>query len=211
MSPRPRFHRLKAAKRDSILEIAAEEFSQKGFDGASFNRIIERAGLSKGAAYYYFDDKADLFETVLQFGIEQFAEFLDAADHAPDAPEAFWQTVQDHVDRGLGLMASNPWLLRFLRMFYAMYASSPDAAVVRWAFDFGRLKTRTFIEAGQRRKAIRTDLPVDLLTETVFGLAMGLDRWFLETYDDVGEHELQAWSNAFVDLLRRVLEPKDTP
>ena len=32
-----------------------------GFENASLNRIIKKAGISKGAMYYYFDDKMDLY------------------------------------------------------------------------------------------------------------------------------------------------------
>lgn len=59
--PRPRFQKLSIEKQQAILEAAAREFSAHGYEGASINKILETAQLSKGAAYYYFDDKADLF------------------------------------------------------------------------------------------------------------------------------------------------------
>ena len=42
-------------------EVAAREFGEHGFEGASLNHILAEAGVSKGAAYYYFEGKADLF------------------------------------------------------------------------------------------------------------------------------------------------------
>src|SRR5215813_12480608 len=66
--PRPRFNTLPTDKRQRILEAAALEFAGRGFEQASLNRIIETAGISKGAAYYYFDDKADLYATVVREG-----------------------------------------------------------------------------------------------------------------------------------------------
>jgi AcrR family transcriptional regulator len=45
------------------LEAAAKEFVAHGFEAASLNRILDDAGISKGAAYYYFDDKTDLYAT----------------------------------------------------------------------------------------------------------------------------------------------------
>ena len=136
MSPRPRFQKLKSQKRDSILEIAAEEFSLKGFDGASFNRIIERAGLSKGAAYYYFDDKADLFDTVIQFGLGQFTAFIDATSDVDADPEEFWETTRAHVRTGLQLLRKQAWIVGFIRMLYSMHGSAPSSPVVKKAFDF---------------------------------------------------------------------------
>jgi hypothetical protein len=41
------------------MEMAAQEFAAYGFDDASVNRILETVQMSKGAAYYYFEDKVD--------------------------------------------------------------------------------------------------------------------------------------------------------
>ena len=55
--PRPRFEKLSAEKREQILETAAKAFAAHGYDGASLNQILADADISKGAAYYYFDNK----------------------------------------------------------------------------------------------------------------------------------------------------------
>jgi AcrR family transcriptional regulator len=59
--PRPRWATLEPERRTAILDVAAAEFAAHGFTDASYNRIIQRAGISKGAMYYYFDDQEDLF------------------------------------------------------------------------------------------------------------------------------------------------------
>ena len=41
MSPRPRFATLPSDKQTPLLSAAAEEFAQRGYEGASTNRIIE--------------------------------------------------------------------------------------------------------------------------------------------------------------------------
>jgi AcrR family transcriptional regulator len=59
--PRPRFAKLPAVRQHALLEAAAQEFGARGYDDASINRILERAGVSKGAAYYYFDDTGEIW------------------------------------------------------------------------------------------------------------------------------------------------------
>jgi len=49
---------------DSLVEAAAQVFSQTGFDRASTNAIAERAGVSIGSLYQYFPDKRALLEAV---------------------------------------------------------------------------------------------------------------------------------------------------
>ena len=55
---RNRFDNLGSEKQEAILRAAGEEFAEKGFAGASINRIIRESGMSKGSVYYYFEDKA---------------------------------------------------------------------------------------------------------------------------------------------------------
>ena len=90
--PRPRFYKLPEEKRERILEAAAKEFTAHGYDGASMNRMLDEAGISKGAAYYYFDDKADLFATAVQhYSEELFASV--AFDPASLTAENFWDAL----------------------------------------------------------------------------------------------------------------------
>ena len=73
----PRFHKLDLDKRELLLDAAMEEFAEHGFEQASINRIIERAGTSKGSMYYYFEHKEDLFMTVIAHGSEQIGHGMD--------------------------------------------------------------------------------------------------------------------------------------
>jgi TetR/AcrR family transcriptional regulator, transcriptional repressor for nem operon len=52
--------------RGRILQAAFEEFYLHGFQGGSLNRIVEGAGLTKGAMFHYFEGKSDLGYAVLE-------------------------------------------------------------------------------------------------------------------------------------------------
>jgi len=60
--PKPTFANLPDDKRERIFRAAIEEFVAHPYDSASLTRIAERADISKGSLYQYFDDKLDLFE-----------------------------------------------------------------------------------------------------------------------------------------------------
>jgi AcrR family transcriptional regulator len=51
--------------RARVIAAAIEEFSARGYHEASVESIAERAGVTKGAVYYWFRDKADLANDVL--------------------------------------------------------------------------------------------------------------------------------------------------
>lgn len=55
--------------RAAILEIALQEFAQKGFDGTRQRDIAQKAGISNGSMNYHFKSKEDLWRlAVLQMG-----------------------------------------------------------------------------------------------------------------------------------------------
>ena len=112
--PRPRFERLDEDKRSRILETSAREFANRGFDGASLNRILSEAGISKGAAYYYFDDKADLFATVVN---HYWTRIRDEGDLRLDTldRESFWPRVREFHARALAQAYEQPWMLPLFR------------------------------------------------------------------------------------------------
>ena len=57
-----------------ILDISTKLFSQKGFDGCSVDLIAEKAKVNKASIYYYFKDKASLYEEVLEENLNRFLE-----------------------------------------------------------------------------------------------------------------------------------------
>ena len=63
--PLPRFHRLPFDRREEILRVARDHFARNGPHTASYNQIIAAAGISKTAAYQYFDGRDDLLVAVL--------------------------------------------------------------------------------------------------------------------------------------------------
>jgi TetR/AcrR family transcriptional repressor of nem operon len=48
------------ATRDKLLSAAFEEIHRRGFQGASLDAILGKAGVTKGALYHHFQDKASL-------------------------------------------------------------------------------------------------------------------------------------------------------
>lgn len=55
----------KARSRSKLLEAAKRLFMERGYEGATVRDIASAAGLSTGAVFASFSDKADLFNAVL--------------------------------------------------------------------------------------------------------------------------------------------------
>ncbi len=91
--PRPRFEKLPKEQRKAILDAAAAEFAEEGFERASLNRIISRAELSKGAFYYYFDGKEDLYAAVMDDVLNRVEEVV-ADTAAPSDAAGYWNMLE---------------------------------------------------------------------------------------------------------------------
>lgn len=74
---KPTFDNIPEEKRLKILNVATEEFANKGFENANINTIAKKASVSVGSLYKYFDSKSDLFLTSANYGISILEEILD--------------------------------------------------------------------------------------------------------------------------------------
>ncbi len=63
-------------KRDTILKVALKEFSRNDYENASVNKIIKDANTSKGNFYHYFENKEELYITLLKEAWRKKAEFM---------------------------------------------------------------------------------------------------------------------------------------
>lgn len=54
------------ATREKLLSSAKQEFMEKGYMQASLRNICKKAGVTTGALYFFFQDKEDLFASLVE-------------------------------------------------------------------------------------------------------------------------------------------------
>ena len=195
--PRPRFDRLPAERREAILDAAAAELGEHGFSRASYNRIIERAGLSKGAMYYYFDDKQDLYTTVVEDAVVRLFDALAPVGEVADTAE-FWARIEALTVSAWQGMLAEPRVATLMPALLDPRVSveAPDAMAVvhdraaRWIQDV--------LAQGREVGAVRSDLPDDLLLAVTLAVGEAIDRWVAQRWlaEPKGEGPSQAQAAA---------------
>lgn len=67
MSPRTKdqFEEIRQKSREKIEKIALELFALNGYHATSISQISEKAGISKGLLYNYYDGKEDLLNSII--------------------------------------------------------------------------------------------------------------------------------------------------
>jgi AcrR family transcriptional regulator len=77
-----RWRRRKNARPSEILDAALAVFAERGFAATRMDDIAERAGVTKGTIYLYFESKDAVFRSLVQEAIgATIGRFLDQARH----------------------------------------------------------------------------------------------------------------------------------
>lgn len=79
-----------ADTRERIIASAARVFARKGYHGASLDEVAADAGLTKGAVYWHFQSKADLFLALLDARFQRdTAEIAGSFDQTHNPEQAY--------------------------------------------------------------------------------------------------------------------------
>jgi AcrR family transcriptional regulator len=85
--------------RVKLLAIARQEFATRGYADAATNDIVAKAGVTRGALYYHFKDKQDLFRVVVEAMAREIQQTIDeCADQTASPWDALIQGCRAFVD-----------------------------------------------------------------------------------------------------------------
>ena len=87
-----------------ILEAAAHEFKQYGFNGASISRIAKIAGLPRSNIHYYFNNKLALYGAVLTNIIDLWNNAFSDINSDDDPAQA----IASYIDAKIEYSRINP-------------------------------------------------------------------------------------------------------
>jgi len=75
--------------RQTLIAVSVDVITRQGLDALSLRALATRAGVSSGAPYHHFADRADLLAAIALEGFEQLAQaMLSHRDAAPADPIA---------------------------------------------------------------------------------------------------------------------------
>lgn len=91
--PLNRFLNLPQEEQDRVYEVAKKQFALHGYDAMSLNLLLKELKISKGQFYYWFEDKADLFLSILDQGITSLVAILERHG-SPSNPQDYWSHLR---------------------------------------------------------------------------------------------------------------------
>ena len=205
--PHARFERLEPDRRERLLVAAAREFSLVGFEPASLGRIAEQAGFSKPGLYYYFEDKADLYATVVRAAWERLSPQRRLEPESLSRDD-FWPALAAfHLASYEGSLRE-PWLLAAWKLAYHPPREPAASGAVTEVFATARAFLKAFLRRGQELGVVRTDLPEELLIALLTGVDNAADHWLVDHWEAIGPEEIARLSRCVFDAMRTLVSPQ---
>ena len=151
----------KEKRRQEILEAGLDLFIRKGFAATKIADIAERAGMSAGLMFHYFETKEKLYEELIRIGLGGPRSVLP--DTAAVDPIAYFENTAQQI---LYTVKSEPFVAK---MFVLMGQTARDEAVSPELRELisqndAYAASIALIEAGQKGKTIRDGNPYALAT-----------------------------------------------
>jgi AcrR family transcriptional regulator len=154
----------KARSRQNLLDAAKRLFMERGYDGATVRDIAAAAGLSTGAVFASFSDKADLFNEVLLTDIAVQTEAMRAAAYQ-DGPVD--ERILNLLTVGYRHQLGQVELLRAalaVSWSQGLKGELGDRPIRRAVMD----QIREVIQAAVGKGELKADADVDLISEMVW-------------------------------------------
>jgi AcrR family transcriptional regulator len=117
----------------ALIDAATELFGAHGYDAVGTPEIAQRAGVSVGTFYRYFDDKKEVYlEVARRTMVRAYAETLDGLTPQRFIGRARHETISETVAVLFAHVLSQPGLMR---SFTEMSLRDVDVAALRRAFE----------------------------------------------------------------------------
>jgi AcrR family transcriptional regulator len=160
--------------RKEIIEASMKLFARRGYHGTSVAQIAEATGLTKGALYWYFKGKEDLFLNVLDCIKENWQETIlsrvDAADGVVDKLSELFDATSEMIASN-----KNPYSMH---LFLVSAGAQPEMRefedAIKEAYG-GYIKTlASTLRRGQEDGEIRKDIAADSAAVGIVGCLEGI-------------------------------------
>jgi AcrR family transcriptional regulator len=169
-----------------LFNAALDEFIEKGYEQASINTILKRAGMSKGQFYYHFKTKEDLYLALIAILIARKREFVSTIMRPEDFQQDLFGIVRTQIRYGLMFARAYPAISRFGESFVREQGSAIyKKALAIHNFENDSAMTQ-LIEAGVSRGDLRDDLPLAFMHKLIaYLITHAADLTDLDQFDSV--------------------------
>jgi AcrR family transcriptional regulator len=183
----------KKSIRDRIIETSLRLFEAHGYHKVTVNQIVEESETSKGGFYHNFKSKDELLYIIH----DQFISYV--LEKAQEAYEN-WDTPTERLNAIVKSFVTMIDLYKpHVTVFYqeSLYLSPEYFKEIELKRD--RYKEIMFkvIQDGIERGEFRQELPVPIVSMSIFGMV----NWIYKWYQEDGRYSIKEIADIYADLI----------
>lgn len=183
---------------DDVTRAAVELFSAQGYANTSVQQIVERAGVTKGAMYHYFESKDDLlfaiYERMLSLQKSHLDDIIARGGPVDDVLRA---VCIDVVETSIEFLPEGTVFFRSQHMLTRPRQQDVIRRRREYHDEFAAL-----LERGQAEGLYRTDIPRAVLIANFFSDIHYLSHWYSPDGPEDGTLVARQLTDLFLDGLR---------
>ncbi|SDS77682.1 TetR/AcrR family transcriptional regulator [Microlunatus soli] len=164
--PRPQYNL------DRLLAVAVEVFTERGYDGTSFQHLSRASGLSKSSIYHHIDSKEQLLRLALEYALDPLMSIMK--DEAATTGRALDQLTYV-IRRAIEILADR---LPYVALLLSVHGNTDTE---RWALEQRRTFDR-FVADIVRRAVddgdLRSELDPKITARLILGTINSLTEWY---------------------------------
>lgn len=174
--------------RDRLLESALYVFSEKNFSDVTLSEIAERIGMTKGALYWHFKNKSDIFSKLIEEicldSEREFAEKFSEPETLANLREYYKKKLVP-PDRNDRFMKIHTLILR--RFEWPEDVRSNVFSLLKEQIRREKTMINTILLRSQQEGIIRQDIEADVASAAITLVFYGL---FILMLSEIGTEDL---------------------
>ncbi|HBS42572.1 MAG TPA: TetR family transcriptional regulator [Oceanospirillales bacterium] len=149
--------------RETIIEAAETVFHRKGVSATSLNDIAREAGFTRGAVYWHFRNKHDIFVAMVDDLMSSFDVFHQQIVN-PDEPDPLGRFYQLLLHLNHEIVHNPRWRRRYEIIFLKCERTEDNEVLTqkhREKYQEGTLRIRAALQQAIRKHQLPAELDVD--------------------------------------------------
>ncbi|MFC4558333.1 TetR/AcrR family transcriptional regulator [Virgibacillus kekensis] len=202
MAPRVSEQHLQQRRTD-ILAAASNVFMERGYEHTTMKHVMEAAGVSRGGLYQYFSNKEDLFEAILEEGLNDEAANTESL---LTNTESHWELLMQLIygENGTPDAKMDPLASSKLEFFITGRNDERRRAYGERRYKIGLRIYADVIKAGQKAREFSDRYDSELIARSIITFIDGLALDDAILPGDVVQVENQ--SKLLMDYLKMALD-----
>jgi AcrR family transcriptional regulator len=159
--------------RESLLSRCLRLFAERGFSSTSVDDIANAAGVTKGAIYWHFASKDEIFQTILDRIRERWQAVVHVPVSALTSPTA---QIEQLFDAYAELFRQSPEMCWFLQQVALDRQNKASHAQVARVFASTARFIARIVDAGKGQGVMRRDVDSLTIAHMILGMLAGASQ-----------------------------------